>query len=142
MAENFTMILVRSFQVVSISQQSPHSLSQTVFVGLFSSLIQQSIGDKTWVSTILHILVENKNKSLLIQCCVETMTHPWPSYYLLDAVGPALADAVPRPDVMCVLSQFVHHGFLRGGQFDVAQVQGSGLITTGQLVAARIELKP
>lgn len=34
------MVLVRSFEVVSISQQSPDGLSQTVFVGLLGSLIQ------------------------------------------------------------------------------------------------------
>lgn len=56
MGKYYTMVLVRCFQVVSISQQSPHSLSQTVFVGLLSSLIQQSVRDKTWIPTILHIL--------------------------------------------------------------------------------------
>ena len=34
------MVLVRSFEVVSISQQSPDGLSQTVFVGLLGSLVQ------------------------------------------------------------------------------------------------------
>ncbi len=60
--------------------------------------------------------------------------------YLLDAIGPALADAVSCPDVVCILSQFVYHGFLGGGQFDVTQVQRSRFITTGQLIAAQIEL--
>lgn len=59
--------------------------------------------------------------------------------YLLDAIGPALVDAVSCPDVVSVLSQFVHHGFLGGGQFDVTQVQRSRFITTGQLIAAQIE---
>lgn len=54
------MVLVGSFQVVSISQQSPDSLSQTVFVGLLGSLIQQNVGDQTRVSTTLHILRSNR----------------------------------------------------------------------------------
>lgn len=57
-----TMVLVRSLQVVSISKQSPNSLSQTVFVGLLGSLIQQDIGDQTRVSTILHILKGDKGQ--------------------------------------------------------------------------------
>lgn len=60
--------------------------------------------------------------------------------YLLDAISPALADTVTCPDVVCVLSQFVHHGFLGGSQFDVTQVQRSRFITTRQLIAAQIEL--
>lgn len=51
-----TVVLVRSFQVISISQQSPDSLSQTVFVWLLGSLIKQNVGDQTRISTILHIL--------------------------------------------------------------------------------------
>lgn len=60
--------------------------------------------------------------------------------YLLDAISPALADTVTCPDVVCILSQFVHHGFLGGSQFDVTQVQRSRFITTRQLIAAQIEL--
>ncbi len=61
-------------------------------------------------------------------------------FYLLDAIGPALADAVSGPDVVCILSEFVHHGFLGGGQFDVTQVERSRFITAGQLIAAnRVE---
>lgn len=56
-----TMVLVRSFQVVSMSQQSPDSLSQTVFVGLLGSLIQQNVGDQTRVSAILHILMRDRD---------------------------------------------------------------------------------
>lgn len=54
------MVLVRSFQVVSVPQQGPDSLSQTVFVGLFGSLIQQNVGDQSRVSTTLHILTEKQ----------------------------------------------------------------------------------
>lgn len=42
--------------------------------------------------------------------------------YLLDTERPALTDAVSRPDVVCVLGELVHHGFLGRGQFDVTQV--------------------
>lgn len=57
------MVLVRSFKIVSISQESPDSLSQTVFVGLFSSLIQKSVGDQTRVSTVLYILTRDTTRS-------------------------------------------------------------------------------
>lgn len=79
----FTMVLIRSFQVVSISQQSPDGLSQTVFVGFLGSLIQQSVGDQTRVSTILHILTSNRGQkntkdrisyNLGMQCWVEKVT--------------------------------------------------------------------
>lgn len=56
------MVLVRSFKIVSISQESPDSLSQTVFVGLFGSLIQQSVGDQTRVSTVLYILTRDTTR--------------------------------------------------------------------------------
>lgn len=59
--------------------------------------------------------------------------------YLLNAVGPALPDAVLRPGVVGVLGQLVHHGFLGQGQLDVAQVQGSGPVAARQLVAATDE---
>ncbi|TNN62828.1 hypothetical protein EYF80_026903 [Liparis tanakae] len=51
-----TVVLVRSLQVVSVSQQSPDGLSQTVFVGLLGSLVQQDVGDQARVSATLHIL--------------------------------------------------------------------------------------
>lgn len=51
--------------------------------------------------------------------------------YLLNAIRPALADTVSCPDIVCILSQFVHHGFLGGGQFDVTQIQRSRFVTTG-----------
>lgn len=57
-----TVVLVRSFQVVSISQQSPDSLSQTIFVGLLGSLIQQNVGDQTRVSAVLHILRQQRGQ--------------------------------------------------------------------------------
>lgn len=56
------MVLVRSFKIVSISQESPDSLSQTVFVGLFGSLIQKSVGHQTRVSTVLYILTQQGYK--------------------------------------------------------------------------------
>lgn len=78
---------------------------------------------------------------LLIHTHTSKQTHMWDSRcHLLDAVGPALVDAVPGPHVVCVLSQFVNHGLLGGGQFDVVQVQRSRFITTGQLVAAQIKV--
>lgn len=57
--------------------------------------------------------------------------------HLLDTKRPALTDAVSRPDVVCVLSELVHHGFLGRSEFDVTQVQRSRLITAGQLIAAQ-----
>lgn len=56
------MVLVRSFKIVSISQESPDSLSQAVFVGLFGSLIQKSVGDQTRVSTVLYILTRDTTR--------------------------------------------------------------------------------
>lgn len=56
------MVLVRSFKIVSISQESPDSLSQTVFVGLFGSLIQKSVGHQTRVSTVLYILTRDTTR--------------------------------------------------------------------------------
>lgn len=55
----------------------------------------------------------------------------------MDTERPALADAVSRPDIVRVLGELVHHGFLGGGQLDVTQVQWSRLIAAGQLVAAQ-----
>lgn len=56
-----TVVLVRSFQIVSISQQSPDCLSQTVFVGLLGSLVEQNVWDQTRVSAVLYILTRKKN---------------------------------------------------------------------------------
>lgn len=56
--------------------------------------------------------------------------------YLLDPERPALTDAISGPNIVSVLSQLVHHGFLGGGQFDVTQVQRSRFVATAQLVAA------
>lgn len=55
----------------------------------------------------------------------------------MDPVGPALADALLGPGVVCVLSQLVHDGFLSQGQLDVAEVQRSRSVPTTQLVAAQ-----
>lgn len=60
--EYYTMILVRSFQVVSVSQESPDSLSQTVLVGLLGSLIQQSVGNQPRVPAVLNILTRDTRK--------------------------------------------------------------------------------
>lgn len=54
---------------------------------------------------------------------------------LLDTKRPALTDAISGPNIVCVLSQLVHHGFLGGGQFDVTQVERSRFVAAAQLVA-------
>lgn len=48
----------------------------------------------------------------------ETLQSP----YLLDTKRPALTDAISGPNIVCVLSQLVHHGFLSRSQFDVTQI--------------------
>lgn len=63
---NCTMVLVRSFQIVSISQQSPDCLSQTVFVGLLGSLVQQNVWDQTRVSAVLYILTRHKINKIAV----------------------------------------------------------------------------
>lgn len=57
-----TMVLVRGFQIKSISQQGSDSLSQTVFVGLLSSLIQKNVRDQSRISAIFHILIRPNQK--------------------------------------------------------------------------------
>lgn len=57
-----TVVLVRSFKIESISQQSSDSLSQAVFVGFLSSLIQQNVRDQTRVSAAFHILISQSKK--------------------------------------------------------------------------------
>lgn len=56
------MVLVRSFKIESIAQQSSDSLSQAVFVGFLSSLIQQNVRDQTRVSAAFHILISQSKK--------------------------------------------------------------------------------
>ena len=99
---------------------------------------QASVGDKAEIKHRNH-------KVMLAHTHTHTQTVKYVTVcitvsYLLDAISPALADTVPCPDVVCILSQFVHHGFLGGSQFDVTQVQRSRFITTRQLIAAQIEL--
>ena len=75
-----TMVLVRSFQVIPISQQSPDSLSQTVFVWLLGSLIKQNVGDQTRISTILHILRYKGQMWVGVsknECFSPHYYHPW-----------------------------------------------------------------
>lgn len=72
-----TVVLVRGFKIKSISQQSSDCLSQTVFVGLLSSLIQKNVRHQTRVSAVFHILIRpNKEKK----------GHHW-DFYLQIGVG-------------------------------------------------------
>lgn len=48
--------MVRSLKVVSVSQEGPDSLLQTVFVGLFGPLVKENVGNQTRVSAVLYIL--------------------------------------------------------------------------------------
>ena len=54
---------------------------------------------------------------------------------LLDAVGPALLDAVLGPHVVGVLRQLVHQQLLAGVQLHLRQLQGGGLVAVGHHVA-------
>lgn len=98
---------------------------------LFAGIYQQ-LSDSLQVVNILQMQHQIQTKRSVLRYCVTVS-------YLLNAIGPALADAIPCPDVVCVLSQSVHHGLLGGRQFDVAQVQRSRFIPAGQLIAARID---
>lgn len=80
-----------------------------------------------------------ENVSLNISAQNSQPVHRLQSPYLLDSKRPALTDAISGPDIVCVLSELVHHGFLGGGQFDVTQVQRSRFIAAAQLVAAQTQ---
>lgn len=77
-----------------------------------------------------HFLA-NDLKFSFLKCSLPSLVCIPSSSYLLYAVGPALADAVSGPNVMCIFSQFVHHGLLSGGEFDVTQVQRGRFVTAG-----------
>ena len=60
-----------------------------------------------------------------------------PHPYLYYAVGPALSDPVPGPNVVPVLCQFLHQLVLVGCQFDVVEVQRGGLVCVHHHIATQ-----
>lgn len=54
--ELITMILIRSFQVVTIAEKGADCFPKTVFVWLLCPIIQKSIRYKARISSIFHIL--------------------------------------------------------------------------------------
>lgn len=57
--------------------------------------------------------------------------------HLLDAVGPALLDAVFGPDFVSVFWQLVHQQLLSGAQFDVRQIQRRRLVAVRHHITAQ-----
>ena len=109
-----TMVLVRSLQVVSISKQSPDSLSQTVLVGLLGSLVQQNVGDQTGISTTLHILTSSRgqrNTGNHQLHCTKIKPTSW-----IQTLPSCTGDLEPVCVVVIVLSeQLVHVPFVKYG---------------------------
>lgn len=60
------MILIRSFQIVTIAQQGADCFPKTVFVGLLCSVIQKRVRHQARIPSIFHIL-QKYEKSVQFQ---------------------------------------------------------------------------
>lgn len=150
-SEHELTFLIRGVDVISVAHHGPDGLSQTVPVGLFGALIQQSVRHQARITSVLQIL-GRKKRGTFLKKSTQRQNAAWSAWsrwlqgdlttdarssYLLDAVGPSLFDSIFGPHVVCVLGQFVNQNLLTCRQLHVREIQRRRLVSIRHHIAAK-----
>lgn len=61
-----TVVLVGRLQAVPVPQQRAHRLPQAVLVGLLGSVVEEGVGHKARVSSVLYVLQEENGAAIKV----------------------------------------------------------------------------